>query len=493
MAGMRPGGARRTPIAVIGLDGVPPHLVFDAWRDRLPNLRRLMDRGAWGPLRSCHPPITVPAWASMFTGRDPGQLGLYGFRQRHGHRAAAPRLVDSSSVGAPRVWDLLSRAGWRSLLLGVPQTYPPPAIDGFVVSCFLTPSRARSYTYPESLAAEVERVVPGYVFDVDGFRDQDRRALLQRLYDKTEKHFRLARHLVRSKPWDFFAMVEMGPDRLHHGFWRHSDAQHPRHEAGSDLAAAIPAYYEFLDAQIGGLLADLDPDVRLLVVSDHGATRFAGGIFINEWLREKGYLTLRHLPPGAQPLQPEWIDWSRTRAWAEGGYSGRLYLNLRGRDHGGVVAPEDAEPLLCELIDGLGAIPDPFGRPLATEVLRPQAVYREVNGVAPDLLVYFGDLQWRALGSVGGGRIHSLDNDRGADDANHDWDGICIVRDGQRDLGGRRRVGWQIADIAPTILGWAGMEAEAGMAGTVIDTAKVRLAEDDQWEVRRRLEALGYI
>jgi len=481
------------PIVVIGLDGVPPGLVFDTWRDRLPNLQRILQRGLWGPLRSCHPPITVPAWASMFSGRDPGQLGLYGFRERRGDRASLPRLADASSIGAPRVWDLLSSAGWRSVLLGVPQTYPPPRVNGFVVSCFLTPSQPRAYTHPEALAAEVERVVPGYVFDVDGFREPDRRGLLQRVYDKTEKHFRLARHLARTKPWDFFAMVDMAPDRLHHGFWRHSDPQHARHVADSDFAAAMPAYYEFLDAQIGLLLAEIDPEARLLVVSDHGAKRLDGGIFINEWLVAHGYLTLTHRPTTPQPLQMEWIDWSRTRAWAEGGYSGRVYLNVRGRDPHGVVEPADGEALLCELIDGLGAIPDPKGRHLATQVLRPEAVYREVKGIAPDLLVYFGDLQWRALGSVGSGTIHSVDNDRGADDANHDWDGICIVRDGQRDLGGQRREGWQITDIAPTILRWAGIEAPEGMIGAVLDPTVAARAEDDDAEVRQRLGALGYI
>ncbi len=30
---------------------------------------------------------------------------------------------------------------------------------------------------------------------------------------------------------------------------------------------------------------------------------------------------------------------------------------------------------------------------MGTKALRPEQLYREVNGVAPDLLVYFGDLE----------------------------------------------------------------------------------------------------
>ncbi len=66
-------------LAIIGLDCAAPALVFDRFAD-LPNLRRLMDAGSWGPLLSCDPPITVPAWSCMTASRDPGQLGFYGFR-----------------------------------------------------------------------------------------------------------------------------------------------------------------------------------------------------------------------------------------------------------------------------------------------------------------------------------------------------------------------------------------------------------------------------
>ncbi|HVM96495.1 MAG TPA: alkaline phosphatase family protein, partial [Candidatus Acidoferrales bacterium] len=82
---MRDSRGRKEKVAVIGLDCVPPQLVFERWVELLPNLRRLMGEGAWGSLRSCDPPITVPAWASMVTGKDPGQLGVYGFRNRGSH------------------------------------------------------------------------------------------------------------------------------------------------------------------------------------------------------------------------------------------------------------------------------------------------------------------------------------------------------------------------------------------------------------------------
>jgi predicted AlkP superfamily phosphohydrolase/phosphomutase len=69
-------------VFVIGLDCAAPELVFDTWRDQLPNLRQLMERGIYGELLSSVPAITVPAWSSMLSSKDPGVLGFYGFRNR---------------------------------------------------------------------------------------------------------------------------------------------------------------------------------------------------------------------------------------------------------------------------------------------------------------------------------------------------------------------------------------------------------------------------
>ncbi len=63
-------------VAIIGLDGAEPTLVFDRWLDDLPTLRSLPQTGLWGRLRSVDPPITVPAWRCLLTSRDPGELGL---------------------------------------------------------------------------------------------------------------------------------------------------------------------------------------------------------------------------------------------------------------------------------------------------------------------------------------------------------------------------------------------------------------------------------
>jgi predicted AlkP superfamily phosphohydrolase/phosphomutase len=454
-------------VAVIGLDCAEPRLVFDRWRGELPNLTRLSDAGTWGPLRSVDPPITVPAWSCMMTGRDPGELGIYGFRNRREYDYRSLSIADSSAVGVDRVWDHLSRAGKHVIVVGVPQTSPPPAVNGELVSCFLTADpRAEPYTHPTALRAEIEALVGSYRVDVRSFRSDDRDRILAEVYQMTEQRFTVCRHLLDTRPWDFFMMVEIGLDRMHHAFWRFLDAEHPRHEPGHRYRDAIRNYYIYLDEEIGELLERFDEGTTVLVVSDHGARPMQGAICVNEWLAQEGYLVLQETPRGPTPFSDALVDWSRTRAWGEGGYYCRLCLNVAGREPQGIVAPHEHEQLLDELADRLERIPGPGGEAIGTQTFRPQELWREQRGIPPDLIVYFGDLGWRSNGGLGHGRHWTYDNDTGPDDANHDRDGLCILAGAG--VPAQRREDMLIYDVAPTILAQAGLPRDDGMRGQVL-------------------------
>jgi predicted AlkP superfamily phosphohydrolase/phosphomutase len=455
---------------VVGLDCAAPQWIFERWLSELPTIRSLTERGAWGILRSCDPPITVPAWASMTSSRSPGALGFYGFRNRRDHSYDALAFADSRAVRVPRVWDLLSARGRPVIVLGVPQTYPVSRVNGVMVSCFLTPDTETSqYTYPAELKEEIEDLVGRYMVDVKNFRTEDKKWLLSQIEEMTEKRFRLAEHLLETRPWDLFFMVEMGTDRIHHGFWRFFDHEHRLYEPDNAYEDAVLDYYRALDEKLARLLRFADEDTAVLLVSDHGAKRMDGGICVNEWLRREGYLVLKTEPEGPARLTPDLIDWERTTAWGEGGYYCRLFLNVAGREPQGLVAPDDYERVRSELKEKLEALGDDRGRPIGTVAHRPEDLYREQNGVVPDLLVYFGDLFWRSIGQVGTGTVHVFENDTGPDDANHAHEGLYVLvapdvpvgRGPERDL----------RDVAPTLLALLGepvphdMEGQSMLAG----------------------------
>jgi len=264
-------------------------------------------------------------------------------------------------------------------------------------------------------------------------------------------------------------MVEMGPDRMHHGFWKYMDPEHRKHEPGNAYENAILDYHVHVDGLLGGLLEHADDDTAILVVSDHGAKRMDGGICVNEWLIANGYLALAEKPACATPLSKVKVDWSRTKAWGDGGYYARIFLNVVGREPNGTIAPGDYEKVRDELSAGLKAIPDETGHEIGTQVFRPEELYQEVRGVAPDLIVYFGDLFWRSVGTVGGGKIHTLENDTGPDGANHAENGIFLFRPADGGMpGGRRLEGLRIIDIAPTILHLFGLPIPVDMEGKAL-------------------------
>lgn len=453
-------------VFVVGLDCAEPSLVFERWREHLPNLRRLMERGSYGELTSSIPAITVPAWASMMSSRDPGELGFYGFRNRADHTYENMTIATGRSVKLDRAWDLLSRAGKQVILVGVPQTYPVRPVNGCLVSCFLTPSAQSEFTYPAGLKAEIAQLVGGeYLFDVPQFRTEDKDHLLEQIYRLADQQHHLVKHLMTSKPWDFFMHVDMGVDRIHHGFWRFCDPRHPKYEPGSRYENAIRDYYLHVDRLIGERLDLLDDNTAVLVVSDHGAKSMVGGIAFNEWLKQEGYLTLEYQPEGIVALDKCEVDWDRTVAWGSGGYYARLFLNVKGREPNGVIDPADYEKVRDELVHRIAAIADPGGANIGSVAYRPEEIYRQVNNIAPDLIVYFGDLNWRSVGSLGLNTVHTFKNDTGPDDANHAQQGLYILyhpRAQGHGPGPRRN----LMDVAPTVLDLMGVPAPTEMQGT---------------------------
>src|SRR5213596_4166005 len=145
-------------ICVLGLDCAAPEILLKS--NDLPNIRGLMQRGAWGRLQSVIPPITVPAWMCMSTSQDPGSLGVYGFRNRFDHSYDKLSFANATSIKALAMWDQLAREGKKSIIVGVPPNYPPRRVNGISIGCFLTPDTVKNdFTYPPALKSKLTELV----------------------------------------------------------------------------------------------------------------------------------------------------------------------------------------------------------------------------------------------------------------------------------------------------------------------------------------------
>jgi predicted AlkP superfamily phosphohydrolase/phosphomutase len=301
---------------------------------------------------------------------------------------------------------------------------------------------------------------------VKDFRTDEKAELLKAVEEMTAARFRTFRALLRADDFDFAMMVEMGPDRLHHGFWRYCDPTHRLFEPGNLYEHVLHDYYLSLDAEIGRTV-EAAGEASMMVVSDHGAKAMEGAICINEWLLQQGYLKLKEQPTARTRLTADMIDWTNTQAWGEGGYYGRLFLNVAGREPQGIIPPSAYESMRYEIAAGLEAQGDEEGSNIGTRCFRPEQVYREVKNIAPDLIVYFGDLNWRSAGTVGEGAIHMRENDTGPDDANHAPDAV-FAWDGGGHVIKRRAERYSIYDIAPTILRHYDIDVPEEMIGESI-------------------------
>lgn len=454
-------------VLVIGLDCLAPQLAFEAYIDEMPNLKYLKEHGLWGELESTDPPITIPAWMVMATSKDPGMLGAYGFRHRQNFSYDKAWIANSQSFKEQTVWDYIADHNKKTCLVGLPPSYPPKPLNGWRVGCFLTPGIKSKFTYPEQLATEVLEIAPNYLFDVN-FRTDSRDDLLAELYSMTKERFKVLRHLIKNKPWELFWFVEIGTDRIHHAFWKYIDAEHPFYEEGNHYQYVIRDYYKYIDEEIGSLLQLIDHETAVMIVSDHGAKGMKGAFCINQWLCEQGYLVFEENPIQGTSIEKCKIDWEKTTAWAWGGYYARIFINVKDREQHGIVLQENYENVRNELSEALCTIKDHKGNVMDTKVFKPEELYRQARGDAPDLMVYFDNLSWRSAGTVGWDSLYLFENDLGPDDAVHAKEGCFILYRADQKSVSQKLEGTSIYDIAPTILELFGIEKPSDMEGNDI-------------------------
>jgi predicted AlkP superfamily phosphohydrolase/phosphomutase len=453
-------------IAIIGLDCASPQLVFEKWIDHLPNLKKLIKTGISAPLQSCDPPITIPAWSVMFSGKDPGQLGVYGFRNRIDYSYNNLKIADSSWIKDRRLWDYFTEVSKNSIVIGVPQTYPVTPMQGIMISGLLAEELDSNSVYPVHLLKTIKQNVPDYEFDVKNFRTDNKENLIKKIYQMTMTRFRFARHLLDTTDWDGFILVEIGLDRLQHAFWQFMDDQSTNYQPNSRFKDVILKYYQYLDFEIGTLLKRFDENTDIMIVSDHGAKAFKGGFCINQWLMENGYLRLKEKFNRVKNLSVDMVDWEKTKVWAEGGYYARCFFNIKGREKRGIIDSNEVVNLKEKIKSELNDVRNLKGNLLKNNILFPEDIYKECKGIAPDMMVYPDDLNYRAIGSIGWDSSITHKNDTGPDGANHDYEGIFIFSG--KGIKHKREKQISIYDITPTVLNRMDISFPKDLNGKII-------------------------
>jgi predicted AlkP superfamily phosphohydrolase/phosphomutase len=307
-----------------------------------------------------------------------------------------------------------------------------------------------------------------YIFDFANRTQETPDKVLETIYTMTNQRQKIMRDWVTNSEWDFLMMVEMGVDRIHHYLWQYIDKEHKDYEPGNPYEQKIKEYYQHIDRFIGELQTLAPEGTIFYVVSDHGAKRMEGMFVINEWLIQEGYLVLKSMPSKPMSIEKCDVDWSKTKAWAWGGFYSRLFINVKGREPQGCVEPGDVDALLEEIRAKLLAVKGPKGETLQHKVYRSNELYENPQGDVPDLLIFWGDLFWKVAGTVGYNQLYIDQDDRGLDYGVHDWHGVFIKQNPGK-LGTGQKDGIRIYDVMPSVLKDFGLPVPPDARGTSIE------------------------
>ena len=278
-------------------------------------------------------------------------------------------------------------------------------------------------------------------------------------------------HELERPDWDLFVSAFTQTDRVAHMFYRLLDPTHPRYDPvlAARYGDAVLRVYERMDAIIGEVTERLGTDATLLVISDHGFHSYRTGLNLNSWLRDHGFLVQGNVRAAEREADffPG-VDWSRSRAYALG--TGQIYVNLRGREGKGIVAPgADYDALLDAIARGLEAEVDPAtGDHIVQKVYKGPDIFPGAPPARrPDLQVAFREgyrTSWRTpLGGIPAALLEPNDKKWSGDHAASDVADTPGIILSNRAL--RAGVDAAIVDLAPTALAYFGVAVPPEMEG----------------------------
>jgi len=482
-------------VLVIGLDGGTWNIIEPMVKaGKLPTIAKLMGEGCYGDLESSLPSVTYPAWKCYSTGKNPGKLGVYYFM---GVDIKMRKVVvfKSTSFKSKELWDYLSQNNITCGVIGMPSTYPPKKIEGFMVSEFVTEDVG--FTYPRELETELKNKF-NYSFEKTESHNASKDFLVNESVNLIKQRFRAAHYLIDKYNPLLFHLTIFHTDNLQHVFWKHMEKNDKKY------GKVIDKVWTLLDTEISKLLAHFkDDDLYTFIISDHGSTSIKAIFDITQYLINKKYLYVNYryaflnliynlvelarirpalisimekvknlpffkdTPSNALTIHKSIletpIDWNRSKIIPLD--DGPVYLNLN------IIRTKEAyNKTREELIDQISEIKNPkTGEKMVKEIFKKEEIYSgDCLDEAPDLLILPNE-GYDIHHPVGNRKIWNF-NPKGKRFATHKLHGILIIhgKDIRKDT---KIPDAKIYDITPTILHIFNLPIPSDLDGKVLKEA----------------------
>ncbi|MHB9111531.1 MAG: alkaline phosphatase family protein [Thermoleophilia bacterium] len=513
-------------VSVMGLDGATFRVVdYLIGQGRLPVFSRIIEEGSRATLKSTRPPLTPAAWASFYTGTNPGKHGVVDFfRRLPGSYSLTP--VSAQAVKGQTIWSIASDHGKRVCVYNVPLTYPAIPVNGIMISGMDAPGLDDQAFSPQSCKDEILAKFPDFEIEpahnpihINNHFDDAIGEYIKRLDTYLHLQIDVIHHLIQKEDWDLFVAVIRSPDSFQHTFWDSVETVIGQglENASPEVirrAQAVFGCYESIDRELGEIISVNGEERNLVIMSDHGFGSLRREVCLNKVLEKAGLLKFNRvnssrrfrykliknitsrLPAGTMKKISKLlskrgmarsiflntlvddIDWGQTQLYSLGQF-GCLFTNMRGREPLGIV--EDGEERLAMLAVAEAALMefiDPEdGLPVITEFHRREELFHgSQTGEMPAAVVTMRDYSYRGVCSL----TAELENDTMIRRPHADWDDLaptgCHRLEGvlllhgpgitQADLGVRN-----ITDVAPTILSLMGLPGSESFDGEILSEA----------------------
>jgi len=544
-------------VFIFSLDGVSFNLLNQLREDNaIPFLSKLIDSSSYGDLLSTDPPLTPTAWASIFTGLNPGNHGIYDFIVQNGEGVFKP--TNSTFIQGKALWDYVSNANKKVVLLNQPITYPPYPVNGIMISDHIfTPKNAKSISNPEDFQNEVSKLFGPYkIFNDVSFDDSKIEDELKEYKKEINYKTNIFEYIAKNYEWDLFVLYFSSTDQIQHSNMHIIDKGHPNFNKNlhGKYYHKILEYFKHLDAHIKKIYESLPLNTSVLFVSDHGLCPLTKYLHLNTWLLDRGYLCLKNtlliklkyyffkfgLTPEnlhkifgrffsikrAMPMMNNKlnsflnkiflsfgdIDWNKTTLFSKGNY-GQIFINKKRRTE------FSTDQILKNLINDLMEWIDyECNEKIVERVLCKEDIYHggKVN-LAQDVLFYTKDFKYKALGTLDFNSNKTISNAFGGTGFHSPY-GIFICS-GEGIKANNKLQNLKAEDITPTILQMFGLSVPENCDGRIIDELfinpddahtkienitngdfsikknedKFEYSNEDQLKIEKRLRDLGYL
>jgi len=506
---------------ILGLDGATFDLLIPfAQRGIMPNIRKLFEKGGWANLWSTIPPYTGPAWVSFATGVNPGKHGIVEFVE-YSSNYEVNKYIQSYSSRVQTFWEILSHEDIRVGIVHVPLTYPPYEINGFMISGMYTPSPDTNFTYPIELKNELKNNIrdycPPYAHSLV-YRNDDKEFI--------EGNFRFLKiineellYLINNKNWELLVVVLHFPDILQHHYWVLLDPYLENIINNKNIEkSAILDIYKGIDRLIGSFIKLLRKRDFLIIVSDHGFSRFKYAFNLRAFLVKQGFLISKNIKE--KNILGHWIsgflrkvglmyskdnikstNWDKTIAYTRTPVSHGIWINLKGRETQGVVSQSQYMDYINDIWSKLKRLKGP-GLPFKEIYIKSEIYHGPNSYQLPDIVVDIDDRPFSISTNPSYRMIASINDWEGK----HHSKGVFIIYSPSLEPRGKLP-DLKIYDVAPTIIWLFGKPIPEWMDGKVIfdknprkyslnmftDRKYVSQMEHTTETIEKRLRSLGYL